>query len=149
MANRDKSKRNPIARAASALTHGLAHATDRLLHRGKRDREVPVESVPELPPRHQRPARPSQTHPRRVVSDIPFERVEHAYTPTQTSLKTGFRADGSDRQRDQELADGVADERWNNEDRFTNRSGDPRIGTHGRTYESGERRAARNDFEIE
>jgi hypothetical protein len=41
-------------------------------------------------------------------------------------------------QRDQESALGVADERWNDEDRLTNKSGDPRIGTHGRTYEPGE-----------
>ena len=33
---------------------------------------------------------------------------------------------------------GVSDERWNDEDRFTNKSGDPRIGTHRRTYEPAE-----------
>ncbi len=64
--------------------------------------------------------------------------IENAYTPTQTSLKAPFRASGADRQRDQEFAAGVADDRWNDEDRFTNKSGDPRIGTHGRTYEPGE-----------
>ena len=76
-------------------------------------------------------------------SDIPLDRIEHAYTPTQTSLKAGFRTSGADQQRDQEFARGVDDERWNDEDRFTNKSGDPRIGTHGRTYEPGEARAAR------
>ena len=58
-----------------------------------------------------------------------------AYTPTQTSLKAGFRADGSDRQRDQEHGRGPESDTWRDEDRFTNKSGDPRIGTHGRTYE--------------
>ena len=33
---------------------------------------------------------------------------------------------------------GVSDERWNDEDRLTNKSGDPRIGTHRRTYEPAE-----------
>lgn len=60
------------------------------------------------------------------------------YTPTQTSLKASFRSDGSDQQRDQEPAGGFSDERWNDEDHFTNKSGDPRIGTHGRNDEPGE-----------
>ena len=58
-----------------------------------------------------------------------------AYTPSQTSLKAGFRADGSDRHRDQEHGQGPENDTWRDEDRFTNKSGDPRIGTHGRTYE--------------
>jgi hypothetical protein len=66
------------------------------------------------------------------------------HTVQQTSVKTSFRSDGDDRHRDQEFAGGFADERWNDEDRFTNKSGDPRIGTHGRTYEPGEDRPGRN-----
>jgi len=58
-----------------------------------------------------------------------------SYTPKQTGLKTSFRATGKEQQRDQELAGGFADERWNDEDRYTNKSGDPRIGTHHRKYE--------------
>ena len=61
------------------------------------------------------------------------------YTPNQTSLKASFRSTGEDRQRDQEFASGYADERWNDEDHFTNKSGDPRIGTHGRSYEPDEK----------
>ena len=72
-------------------------------------------------------------------ADIPLDRIENTYTPTQTSLKSGFRASGADRSRDQEFAEGYADDRWNDEDRITNKSGDPRIGTHGRTYEPGEK----------
>lgn len=67
--------------------------------------------------------------------DIPFEVIEHTCTPTQTSLKSGFRSDGTERQRDQEFADGTSDERWGDEDHYTNRSGDPRIGTHRRKRE--------------
>ena len=57
------------------------------------------------------------------------------YTPTQTSLKASFRTTGEDQQRDQEFVAGYTDERWNEEDRLTNKSGDPRIGTHGQRYE--------------
>jgi hypothetical protein len=83
--------------------------------------------------------RPKATaRPLRRETDIPFDRIEHAYTPTQMSLKASFRASGADQQRDQEFARGVDDDRWSDEDRFTNKSGDPRIGTHGRKYEPGE-----------
>jgi hypothetical protein len=60
------------------------------------------------------------------------------YTPHQTSFKVSFRASGEERERDQELAGGFADERFNDEDHFTNKSGDPRIGTHQRKHEPGE-----------
>ena len=69
-----------------------------------------------------------------------MDRVTNAYIPTQTSVKAGFRADGRDRQSDQELTPEDLSDRWNDEDRFTNKSGDPRIGTHGRAYEPGEKR---------
>jgi hypothetical protein len=77
-------------------------------------------------------------HARRQT-DIPMDQIATAYTPTQTSLKGPFRASGADRSRDQEFAGGFADERWNDEDHYTNKSGDPRIGTHGRAYEPGEK----------
>ncbi len=70
------------------------------------------------------------------TTDIPMEQLAKAYTPKQTNGKASFRADGNDKQRDQDR--GMDDERWNDEDRLTNKSGDPRIGTHGRSYEPGE-----------
>jgi hypothetical protein len=79
----------------------------------------------------------------RREADIPMDQIASTYTPTQTSLKAGFRVTGADRQRDQEFANGAGDGRWNDEDLLTNKSGDPRIGTHGRTYEPGEKRAAK------
>ncbi len=66
-------------------------------------------------------------------------------TPPLTSSKAGFRSDGADHQQDQEYAFGVADDRWNDEDRMTNKSGDPRIGTHRRTYEPEEARPESRD----
>ena len=83
------------------------------------------------------------SHPVRREADIPFDVLDKTYTPRQTSLKASFRSDGKDRQRDQEFASGHAESRWNDEDRLTNRSGDPRIGTHRRKYEPEERKGER------
>lgn len=71
-------------------------------------------------------------------TDIEMDALANAYTPTQTSLKAPFRATGRDRQNDQEHGRGPENDRWRDEDRLTNKSGDPRIGTHGRTYEPNE-----------
>jgi hypothetical protein len=76
-------------------------------------------------------------------ADIPMDAIAAAYTPPQTGMKSGFRSDGRDQQSDQEFIPSAADDRFNDEDRITNKSGDPRIGTHRRTYEPGERDAAR------
>jgi hypothetical protein len=72
-------------------------------------------------------------------SDIPFDLIAAMYSPRQTSMKTSFRSDGADRQDDQEMPLGAGD-RWQDEDHYTTKSGDARIGTHGRSYEPGEKR---------
>ena len=89
----------------------------------------------------------ASTPPRttRRETDIPLDVLDRAYNPPMTSSKASFRSDGADHQLDQEYAFGVADDRWNDEDRLTNKSGDPRIGTHRRTYEPGEDRAETRD----
>src|SRR5688500_13597117 len=74
-------------------------------------------------------------------ADIPLDVVDRSYTPPMTSSKASFRTDGADHQRDQEFSFTSSDERWNDEDHYTNKSGDPRIGTKQRTYEPGENRA--------
>ena len=105
-----------------------------------KNRQEPVStesmSAAETPARSTRPA----TTPRitRRETDIPLDVIGRTYTPPFTGGKAGFRSDGADHQNDQEFAYGVSDERWNDEDRLTNKSGDPRIGTHRRTYEPGE-----------
>lgn len=101
---------------------------------GSIDRELPIHTAVEAGSRQ-------QAQPRRVATDIPMDQLDNVYSPTQTSLKAPFRVSGADHQSDQEFANGVANDRWNDEDRLTNKSGDPRIGTHGRTYEPGELRA--------
>lgn len=85
---------------------------------------------------------PKITRGPRRSSDVDMK-ISDAYTPTQTSLKGPFRASGSDRERDQDFDGGTDDSGWNDEDRLTNKSGDPRIGTHNRTYEPAEQRAAK------
>jgi hypothetical protein len=74
-------------------------------------------------------------------TDVALDLIASTYSPSQTSVKASFRSDGSDQQLDQEMPIGAAD-RWQDEDHFTNKSGDARIGTHGRSYEPGEQRAS-------
>ena len=83
---------------------------------------------------------PRTTRPTQRQTDIPLDVIGQAYMPPVTSSKASFRSDGSDHQSDQELS-AIADDRWKDEDRFTNKSGDPRIGTHRRSYEPGESRS--------
>lgn len=134
MARKDKSG-NPFSRAAASVKRMFSrkHSSDaetRSMSSGQTDVETPIASHNEEPRLGQ---------PRRE-GDIGLDRLNRSYTPQQTSLKAGFRADGADRQRDQEFSGGFADnDRWSDEDHYTNKSGDPRIGTHGRSYEPGER----------
>lgn len=127
-----------LARMRSAVGRTARKLTSKL-RRGKV--KEPMEAQPRSP---QPAAQGHAARPRRPQTDVPFDLLANAYTPTQTSLKASFRSNGDDQHRDQELADGYSDERWNDEDRFTNKSGDPRIGTHGRSYEPGEQRTGRN-----
>ena len=126
--------RNPLRRAVRAAR--------RLITRTKH--AEPVQQTEQLA----KPAQTARSQPRsrpvRREADIPFDTIAGSYTPTQTSLKAPFRADGADHHRDQEYGRGPEDDRWNDEDLYTNKSGDPRIGTHGRTYEG-----RRNDQEGE
>jgi hypothetical protein len=130
--------RGRLSRLRGAVAR-TAHKLTSKLHRGSVE---PMEMQPPAPPRAR--AEGGQGRPRRPQTDVPLDLIGRAYTPAQTSLKGPFRATGEDLQRDQELAEGYAEERWNAEDRFTNKSGDARIGTHGRSYEPGEERSGRN-----
>ena len=113
----------------------LARFARRLFHRKE------AEEIRQPEPAPRRHAEEQRARPRQVKTDVPFDLISNVYSPTQTSLKGPFRSSGADHQRDQ---DDVSGERWNDEDRFTNHSGDPRIGTHGRSYEPGESRTGRN-----
>ena len=104
-----------------------------------------AERIEAAPAAATRKASPKASRPARREADIPMGLLDRAYTPPATSSKASFRSDGSDHQQDQELTPGNANERWNDEDHYTNKSGDPRIGTHRRTYEPGETRAEPRD----
>jgi len=111
-------------------------------------RHEPAETAEPVAARVTKPAaEPRRARPTQRQTDIPMEALSGAYMPTQTSLKAPFRDDGSDHHRDQEYGRGPEDDRWRDEDRFTNKSGDPRIGTHGRTYEPDENRAKKGESE--
>ncbi len=120
---------------ASPKQGRLQRATSAIARLFTRDRKAAASHVP--------PAPQQQTRPVHLQSDIPMQELEEAYIPAQTSQKAGFRSTGADHGNDQEFALGVSTDQWNDEDRLTNKSGDPRIGTHGRTREPGETRAAR------
>ena len=134
---RDKKKSSRLAKMGGAVARTARRLTSRF-HREKPEEPLQTQHAASAP------AAASHERPRRPQTDVPFDLISNVYSPTQTSLKGPFRADGNDHQRDQELANGYADERWSAEDRFTNKSGDPRIGTHGRSYEPGEHRTRRN-----
>jgi hypothetical protein len=112
----------------------VASAVRNMFSRGRDESEPKQMSAA---PAAKTPSRSTQSAPRvtRRETDIPLDVIGRTYTPPFTGGKAGFRSDGADHQNDQEFAYGVADERWNDEDRLTNKSGDPRIGTHRRTYE--------------
>jgi hypothetical protein len=115
---------------------GAAKAVKRFFTRKRTQQDADTLQSATLRPAKQR--RPLQAQPSGRITkretDIPFDVIDR-YTPSDTSSKASFRSDGSDHHDDQEMAFGMVDERWNDEDRYTNKSGDPRIGTHRRTYE--------------
>jgi len=127
-----------IARMRSAITRSARKLGAKLRH-PRRHEPVAAEAAPQKAAAAPRRAPMRAARPTNRRTNVPIDLISSTYTPTQTSLKSPFRATGVDQSRDQELADGYSDERWNDEDRITNKSGDPRIGTHRRTYEPGER----------
>jgi hypothetical protein len=135
MARREK-KRSTVRRASSAIARTAKKVTSKLRPRRRRKTEEPVAARATLRATPKVKTARAVARPAKREADVPLDAVAKTYTPKQTSLKSSFRTTGADRQRDQE----VLGERWNDEDHYTNKSGDPRIGTHGRAYEPGERK---------
>lgn len=136
----------PLSRAASSLGGAFSRLTRMVRGRSSKPAEMnagtaAAPSSTSARTDTQRAAEKPVSQQRATTrqSDIPMDIITNAYTPA-TNAKTGFRSNGNDRHRDQEFALGAGDDRWNDEDLLTNKSGDPRIGTHGRTYEPGEAR---------
>lgn len=115
-------KRNPRKRAAKAKKAPAARTKKATVAKAKKSAEPQAAKPKRNPPA----ARPVQR-----TSDVPIDLIAEWYTPKQTSLKGSFRSDGSDQQNDQEISLGDSN-RFQDEDHFTNKSGDARIGTHGR-----------------
>jgi hypothetical protein len=122
-----------VTRARKAISRVAKKVTSRVS--STKSRAAAPATTPRKAPKA---AKPKAARAPRRSADIPIDVLNRTYSPTQTSLKTPFRITGNERQRDQEIVSGYADERWNEEDRLTNKSGDPRIGTHGRRYEPNE-----------
>ena len=140
MARREKA-RSTVRRAGAAIKRTAKKVTAKLRPRrratAKKAEEPAARATTRATPKV-KTAR-AVSRPIKRPTDVPIDEIARAYAPKQTSLKSGFRATGADQQRDQD----VPGERWNDEDHYTNKSGDSRIGTHGRAYEPGEKASRR------
>ena len=140
MVRREK-KTSTVRRAGKAIARSAKNLTSKL-RPGRRSKTSSKTAEEPVAVRAAMRATPkvktgrAVARPAKRTADVPLDAVANTYTPRQTSLKASFRATGAERQRDQD----VPLESWNDEDHYTNKSGDPRIGTHGRAYEPGERR---------
>jgi hypothetical protein len=134
MGRNGETKSRGLGRLRSA-----ASAVKRVFTRG-RSEEIAEPVTAAAEPQRARSTPQRAARPARRESDIPLDVLDRAYTPPVTSSKASFRSDGADKQQDQDLTPDAAGARWNDEDHYTNKSGDPRIGTRGRTYEANESR---------
>jgi hypothetical protein len=128
-----REKKGVVARAAARVGKAIRSVTAKV-------RPAAKAKSASAKTRTAKPA-PKAARATRRDSDIPMEKIAETYTPEHTSVKSGMRGNGAG-STDRNVGSGIDDDRWNDEDVLTNKSGDPRIGTHGRTYEPGETRAA-------
>lgn len=135
MAKQQGSKQSTAGRVASSVKRAVKRVTAKV--RPGRARLEAAEKA--QTPRPARKAEGAKARPKRAQTDIPIDTLANTYTPRQASAKAGFRDDGRIRQSTQEFGRNIPDETFAEEDGFTNKTGDPRIGTHRRTYEPGER----------
>ena len=133
-----KQGKSAVKRAGSAIARTARKLTTKL-NPLKRAAKPAAKTAKATKPKPKAPA--ATARPIRRESDVPIDLLAQSYAPRQTSIKTSFRSDGADHHNDQEIPFGT-NERFENEDHFTNKSGDARIGTHGRSYESREKRTA-------
>ncbi|MGH9421012.1 MAG: hypothetical protein ACRD3J_13635 [Thermoanaerobaculia bacterium] len=138
-------KAKPAVRRASSATTKTTRkrttkpsARKRITKPSPRKRVAKAKETPE--PQAAKPkSNPPAARPVQRTSDVPIDLIAEWYTPKQTSLRASFRSDGADLQSDQEIPIGDGDG-FQDEDHFTNKSGDARIGTHGRVYQQSEAR---------
>ncbi len=135
MARKGETKSPELGRLRRA-----ANAVKRVFARDRSDESAEPASGAAAQPQDARQTAPKTVRPAHREADIPLDVLDRTYTPPLTSSKASFRSDGADHHEDQDFQRGMADDRWENEDHYTNKSGDPRIGTRGRTYEANETR---------
>lgn len=138
MPRREKSA---VRKAGGAIARTARKLTTKLKPRKRvaaKAAEAPKVKAQAAKPRKPQPNPPAARAVHRT-SDVPLDLIADSYVPKQTSLKGSFRSDGADQQNDQEIVLGT-DDRFQDEDHFTNKSGDVRIGTHKRNHEQGETR---------
>jgi hypothetical protein len=132
-----REKKGVVARAAARVGKAIRSVTAKVRPAAKAKQSAAQT------PRAAKVA-PKAARATRRDSDIPMDRIAETYTPEHTSVKSGMRGTrgnaGAGR-NEKNVGTAIDDNRWNDEDVLTNKSGDPRIGTHGRTYEPGEARA--------
>ena len=137
MARREKPKKKTKSRVARVKS-AVGRRTKKVAARLRSRKRSAVQKTKPVVAKKRVRGDGKAARPVRREADIPMDVVNRTYSPKQTSIKAAFRTSGADHQRDQEFAGGYVDDQWAAEDRFTNKSGDPRIGTHGRKYEPGE-----------
>lgn len=82
---------------------------------------------------------------RRRTADFELSELESRTVPQQ-NRSPGLPSRHGHDYVDQEAAVAMSvEDRWNDEDRLTNRTSDPRIGTRGRTYVDGVRKSAESE----
>lgn len=135
MAKRQGKTQSTVGRVASKVKRAVRSVAAKL--RPGRARLEAAEKAET--PRPARKVQGAKARPKQATSDIPLDDISTAYTPRQASAKAGFRDNGRIRQSSQEFGRSIPDNRFAEEDGFTNKTGDPRIGTHRRSYEPGER----------
>jgi hypothetical protein len=134
-----------MGRNIESKSGGLGRLVKRIF---SRHHEADEPAAAEAAPARSAAPRTAESGTTRTVrrqTDIPLDVLDRSYTPPATSSKSSFRSDGADHHQDQEFSRGVADAGWNDEDHFTNKSGDPRIGTRRRSYEPNETVAESRD----
>src|SRR6478609_6668971 len=109
-----EAKSGRLARMRGAVSRTAQKLTSKF----RRGKTAEKEKLVAQQPRTVQRAAGAKARPKRPQTDVPLDLIGSVYTPTQTSLKGPFRADGNDQQRDQEFAAGYSDERWNDEARF-------------------------------
>jgi hypothetical protein len=121
------------------VTKAVAKATEKIkktVAKAKASRSAAKAAPAKRPAARPAPSAPRPRKPLGGIADSAFQGDD--YEPQQTSTHAPFRnTSGGERSIDEQLpAEMTTNEQFSDEDHYTNHSGDPRIGTHNRSYEA-------------